>query len=59
MQNLSADTLQQMQESLAKSFAAPIHDPRLPEELAKSTFSQSGSATSGQAFYDLEFNGAP
>lgn len=54
MQNLSADTLQQMQETLAKSFAAPISDPRLPDELAKSTFSQSGSATSGLTFYDLE-----
>jgi len=29
-------------------------DPRLPEALAKSTFSQSGSATTGLTFYDLE-----
>lgn len=52
--NISAETLQQMQQTLAKSFAAPIADPRLPEELAKSTFSQSSSATSGLTFYDLE-----
>lgn len=34
--------------------AAKIADPRLPEALAKSTFAQSGSATSGLTFYDLE-----
>lgn len=44
----------EMQEALSKSFAAPISDPRLPEGLAKSTFSQSGSATSGLTAYDLE-----
>jgi hypothetical protein len=43
-----------MQAELAKSFAAPIADPRLPDQLAKSTFSQSGSPTSGLTFYDLE-----
>lgn len=31
-----------------------VGDPRLPEHLAKSTFSQSGSATTGLTFYDLE-----
>lgn len=54
MQRLDAETLQNMQDTLAKSFAAPIADPRLPEQLQKSTFSQSGSATSGLTFYDLE-----
>lgn len=29
-------------------------DPRMPEQLAKSTFAQSGSATTGLTFYDLE-----
>lgn len=43
-----------MQESLMKSFQTPIADPRMPEALAKSTFSQSASATSGLTFYDLE-----
>lgn len=52
--SLNAETLQQMQEALQKSFSAPIADPRMPEGLAKSTFSQSGSATSGLTFYDLE-----
>lgn len=48
------DSVANMQEALSKSFAAPISDPRLPEGLAKSTFSQSGSATSGLTAYDLE-----
>lgn len=51
---MNAETLQQMQEALMKSFSAPIADPRMPEALQKSTFSQSGSATSGLTFYDLE-----
>lgn len=51
---MNAETLQQMQEALNKSFTAPIADPRMPEALQKSTFSQSGSATSGLTFYDLE-----
>lgn len=51
---MNADTLLQMQEALFKSFSAPINDPRMPEGLNKSTFSQSGSATSGLTFYDLE-----
>lgn len=50
----NAETLQQMQDALAKSFSQPMSDPRMPEALAKSTFSQSGSATSGLTFYDLE-----
>ena len=52
--SLNAETLQQMQDALSKSFSAPIADPRMPEGLQKSTFSQSGSATSGLTFYDLE-----
>lgn len=51
---MNVETLQQMQEALVKSFQAPISDPRMPDGLAKSTFSQSGSATSGLTFYDLE-----
>lgn len=47
-------TMQQLQEALAKSFQAPMADPRMPDALAKSTYSQSGSATSGLTFYDLE-----
>lgn len=41
-------------EELRKSYASPMYDPRIPEGLAKSTFSQPGSATSGLNFYDLE-----
>lgn len=51
---MNADTIQQAQEALVKAFQSPIADPRMPEGLAKSTFSQSGSATSGLTFYDLE-----
>lgn len=54
MSGVNAETLQQMQDALMKSFGAPIADPRMPDALAKSTFSQSGSATSGLTFYDLE-----
>lgn len=52
--SIAAETLQQMQDALVKSFSAPITDPRMPDALAKSTFSQSGTATSGLTFYDLE-----
>src|SRR4051812_29343136 len=34
--------------------AERISDPRMPEALQKATFSQSGSATTGLTFYDLE-----
>lgn len=51
---INAETLKQMEDALAKSFGAPIADPRMPEELAKSTFTQSASATTGLTFYDLE-----
>lgn len=51
---MNAETIQQMQDALLKSFQSPMSDPRIPEALAKSTFSQSGSATSGLTFYDLE-----
>lgn len=52
--SVNAETLQAMQDALMKSFSAPINDPRMPDALQKSTFSQSGSATSGLTFYDLE-----
>lgn len=51
---MNAETVAMMQSALMKSFQAPIADPRMPDALAKSTFSQSGSATSGLTFYDLE-----
>lgn len=38
----------------ALASAPSIANPQLPEALAKSTFAQSGSATSGLTFYDLE-----
>lgn len=43
-------------EALMKALATSpmIANPSLPEHLAKSTFAQSGSATSGLTFYDLE-----
>lgn len=43
-------------EALQKALkdAGQIADPYLPEGLAKATFEQSGSATSGLTFYDLE-----
>jgi hypothetical protein len=50
----TAETIVKMQEALQKAFSTPIADPRIPESLAKSTFSQSSSATSGLTFYDLE-----
>ncbi len=46
------DNINELMDALRKSERIP--DPRLPEALAKSTFSQSGSATSGLTFYDLE-----
>ena len=44
-------------EALKTAQSAPIVDPRLAAlpGLEKSTFSQSGSATSGLTFYDLEY----
>jgi hypothetical protein len=43
-------------EALMKALgsASMIANPMLPEALAKSTFAQSGSATTGLTFYDLE-----
>lgn len=49
---MAGATLDQVHEALTKS--PVIADPRLPDQLAKATFSQSGSATSGLTFYDLE-----
>lgn len=45
-------SLDALMKSLAES--PTIANPMLPEQLAKSTFSQSGSATTGLTFYDLE-----
>jgi len=43
-------------DALMKALASSptINNPDLPEALAKSTFAQSGSATTGLTFYDLE-----
>lgn len=46
-------SLDALMKALSDSPALP-GDPRMPEALAKSTFSQSGSATTGLTFYDLE-----
>lgn len=45
-------SLEAMMKALAD--APQIANPVLPEALAKSTFTQSGSATTGLTFYDLE-----
>lgn len=45
-------SLDALMKALASS--AQIANPQLPDALAKSTFAQSGSATSGLTFYDLE-----
>lgn len=45
-------SLEALQKALKDS--AQIANPNLPDALAKSTFAQSGSATSGLTFYDLE-----
>jgi hypothetical protein len=47
--NVSLDALMK-----ALNDAPQIMNPTLPEALAKSTFAQSGSATTGLTFYDLE-----
>lgn len=54
-----SDNLQEMLNAFKKAQANGILDPKLPEGLAKellakSTFTQNGSATSGLTFYDLE-----
>jgi hypothetical protein len=48
------NVVRQTLDEIAKAQKAAIPDPRMPEQLAKSTFSQSASATSGMTFYDLE-----
>jgi hypothetical protein len=45
-------TLETLMGALKKS--TKMADPRMPELLQKATFDQSGSATSGLTFYDLE-----
>jgi hypothetical protein len=46
-------SLEALMKALGESPVLP-GDPRMSEELAKSTFTQSGSATTGLTFYDLE-----
>lgn len=46
-------SLDALMKALAES-PTLMGDPRMSEELRKSTFSQSGSATTGLTFYDLE-----
>ena len=49
---IAGATLESVHEALTKS--PVISDPRMPEQLAKSTFAQAGSATTGLTYYDLE-----
>ena len=51
---MNADTLQATLDAIRNAQKSPMADPRLAGILAKSTFSQNGSATSGLTFYDLE-----
>jgi hypothetical protein len=51
---MNPDIVRQTLDAIQKAQRAPISDPRLSDALAKSTFSQSGSPTSGLTFYDLE-----
>jgi hypothetical protein len=51
---MNADIVRQTLDAISKAQKAGIADPRLSDALAKSTFAQSGSATSGLTFYDLE-----
>lgn len=53
-QQLVTDTLKAL-DAFSKSYKTPITDPRFADLFGKtSTFTQSGSATSGLTFYDLE-----
>lgn len=51
---MNPNMIAQTMEAFKKAYSSPIEDPRLNGVLAKSTFAQSGSATSGLTFYDLE-----
>lgn len=51
---MDPNLLQQTLEAIKNAQKSPITDPLLAEVFAKSTFAQSGSATSGLTFYDLE-----
>lgn len=46
--------LQQTMDAILKAQKSPLSDPRLAALFEKSTFSQSGSPTSGITYYDLE-----
>jgi hypothetical protein len=49
------DVIRETLDAIMKAQRTPMAgDPRLPDSLQKSTFAQSGSATSGLTFYDLE-----
>lgn len=47
-------SVEALQAALKASYGSAIPDPMLPADLAKATFEQSGTATSGLTFYDLE-----
>lgn len=47
-------SVEALMKALKDAQSNQISDPRMPEGLAKSTFAQSNSATSGLTFYDLE-----
>ena len=51
---MDPNMIQQTVDAFKKAYTSPISDPRMPEMLRKSTFGQSGSATSGLTFYDLD-----
>ncbi len=51
---MNADIVRQTLDAISKAQKTGIADPRLSDALAKSTFSQSASPTSGLTFYDLE-----
>jgi hypothetical protein len=51
---MSATSVDEVMGALKQAQSRPILDPRLPTDLAKSTFTQNSSATSGLTFYDLE-----
>lgn len=51
---MDPNVIAQTMAAFKKAYASPIADPRMSDMLQKSTFTQSGSATSGLTFYDLE-----
>jgi hypothetical protein len=51
---MNPELVRQVLDELKKAQGTPINDPRLANLLAKATFGQSNSPTSGLTFYDLE-----